>query len=258
LSIPPATGASGIKVTSITLNKTAATFLVGSRETIIATCSPANATFPDVTWTTSNASYATVSNGTVTGGTSSGTATITASVADGLSATLTATNTLFAANTAGPAGGYLFYDKGSYSDGWRYMETASVNVGGNHKWRNVSAIIIPGAMGTDFGTGNANTSAIIGAQGDGTYMAMDCRNYSQGGYSDWFMPSQTEANQVLAVVTSLNWSTTLYLFVSSSQVNNGEGNGCWAYKCYEAPYTWQGILTYYTGSTVVTRPIRQF
>lgn len=28
----------------------------------------------------------------------------------------------------GPAGGYIFYDKGEYSDGWRYLEAAPADL----------------------------------------------------------------------------------------------------------------------------------
>jgi hypothetical protein len=239
------------------LNKSSATFLPGSSEALIATCSPANATIPGVNWATGNASYATVAGGVVTGGASAGSATITATAADGQGATIsfTATNKLFAANTAGPAGGYLFYDSGSYgAKGWRYMEAASTNGSGGLYWRNGSYIDIPGAYGTDFGTGKSNTDAIIAAQGAGAYFASDCRNYAQNGYSDWFMPSEIEANQMLYVVTSINYAS-LWGFASSSQMAY---NGCYVFR-QNPSWGWFGTLTSFGGySTYVTRPIRQF
>ncbi len=259
----------GIKVASITVSKTSVKLWPGYSETVIATCTPANATLPSVTWGTSNTSYVTVLNGTVTGvggelaspASAIGTATITASPADGkggVAGTFTAANTSFVANTAGPAGGYLFYDSGSYdTKGWRYLEAASSNVGANHQWRNGHNIIIPGAQGTDFGTGQTNTSAIIAAMGAGTYMANDCRTYTQNGYSDWFMPSENEANQMLFAVSSIDYAATLYLFVSSSQVNNGSGNGCRGFHCL-SPFGWFDMQNSYTGYTVVTRPARRF
>jgi len=33
------------------------------------------------------------------------------------------------ANVIGPGGGYVFYDKGNYKDGWRYKECSSFDVG---------------------------------------------------------------------------------------------------------------------------------
>jgi len=257
LSIPPATGASGIAVTSISLNKTSATFLYGSKETITATITPSTATNPNVTWGTSNGTYATVSNGTVTGENATGSAFITATAADGqgASATFTATTKAIVINgvASGPAGGYLFYDSTEYgTKGWRFMEAATVNVGSSQYWGNGINIDITGATGHDYGTGRTNTTAIIEAQGPGTYMANTCRNYSYGGYSDWFMPSSGEAAEMLFRVTSINYSS-LFLFVSSTQMAY---NGCHAFKCDTA--TWITITKSYPGSTIVTRPIRQF
>jgi hypothetical protein len=37
--------------------------------------------------------------------------------------------TAYAIGSAGPAGGIVFYDKGSYSEGWRYAEAAPTDLG---------------------------------------------------------------------------------------------------------------------------------
>ena len=66
-----------VAVTSITLNKSSLTLTEGDSETLTATVSPSDATDPTVTWTSSNTSVATVSNGTVTA-IKEGSATITA------------------------------------------------------------------------------------------------------------------------------------------------------------------------------------
>ena len=64
-------------VTSVTLNKTTASLKVGETLTLSATVNPSDATDKTVTWTTSDATVATVSNGVVTAK-KLGTATITA------------------------------------------------------------------------------------------------------------------------------------------------------------------------------------
>jgi alpha-amylase len=81
-----------IEVTSITLDKSSVTIVQGATAALTATVLPSDATNRTVTWTTSNSTVATVSNGVVTGVTK-GTAVITATTANGLTATATITVT---------------------------------------------------------------------------------------------------------------------------------------------------------------------
>lgn len=71
-----------VAVTGVTLNKTNTSILVGANETLTATVAPTTATNKAVTWTTSDATIATVTNGKVTG-VKAGTATITVKTTDG-------------------------------------------------------------------------------------------------------------------------------------------------------------------------------
>ena len=66
-----------IELTGITLNKTETTIGMEKTEKLEITYEPTNATYKDITWSTSNATIATVENGTITGK-KAGTATITA------------------------------------------------------------------------------------------------------------------------------------------------------------------------------------
>lgn len=59
----------------------------------------------------------------------------------------------------GRSGGYVFYDKGAYSDGWRYMECAPGDIGGKVDW---------------------NTAKNL------------CDEYALNGYEDWSLPSIKE------------------------------------------------------------------
>lgn len=70
-----------IGVEDITLNSSSEKMVVGAEYTLVATVIPSNASDPTVTWTTSDASVATVSEGVVKG-TGIGTVTITATAGD--------------------------------------------------------------------------------------------------------------------------------------------------------------------------------
>ncbi len=81
---------SDIAVTSISLNKSETTVQCGGRETLNVTFTPANATIPTISWTSSDDSVITVSNGKINGK-SEGTATITADDGNGHTASCVVT-----------------------------------------------------------------------------------------------------------------------------------------------------------------------
>lgn len=91
----------------------------------------------------------------------------------------------------GPAGGWIFYDKGSTRDGWRYLEAAPVNQSAEAEWGCYEKSI-PGASGTLIGTGKTNTAAIIENCGKAGIAAKIAVAYRGGGKSDWFLPSKDE------------------------------------------------------------------
>ena len=93
----------------------------------------------------------------------------------------------------GPAGGYIFYDKGYYSYDWRYLEAAPSDQNPNAEW-GCDGVSISGADGTAVGTGEQNTIDIeAGCATFGT-AADICANLGLGGYYDWFLPSKDELN----------------------------------------------------------------
>ena len=105
----------------------------------------------------------------------------------------------------GPAGGLIFYDRGSYSDGWRYLEAAPVSTEWAQKgWGSYGTWI--GGTGTGIGTGQNNTTIIVSwldNNSDDTYgdvtektnrAAYLCNDLVYEGYNDWFLPSKDELN----------------------------------------------------------------
>lgn len=75
-------GGTTVSVTGVSLNKNSTSITVGGAETLEATVAPSNATNQGVSWSSSNTSIATVTNGTVRG-VAEGSATITVTTSDG-------------------------------------------------------------------------------------------------------------------------------------------------------------------------------
>ncbi len=102
--------------------------------------------------------------------------------------------------STGPGGGLIFYDKGYYSDGWRYMEAAPEDLGSKMTWAStyLNTGYDPGGgprSTANVGDGYSNTNNVIAlyaAESKTATAAEACRNYSNNIYSDWFLPSQGE------------------------------------------------------------------
>ena len=94
----------------------------------------------------------------------------------------------------GPAGGVVFFDKGSYSDGWRFLEAAPSDQSPGIEWGELWTDIE--GLGQAIGTGEANTETIVASLGAGSYAARICYDLSLGGYEDWFLPSRGELSEL--------------------------------------------------------------
>jgi len=96
----------------------------------------------------------------------------------------------------GPAGGLVFYDKGTVSDGWRYLEAAPVENEFDSCWAiggftNGSEILTEGTK-TTIGSGKRNTQLIAAAVKDKDCAAKRCLKLNINKYDDWFIPSKDE------------------------------------------------------------------
>jgi predicted nucleic acid-binding Zn ribbon protein len=137
------------------------------------------------------------------------TAAVTTAAATNAAEETTATDTTAASDYSigkiGPAGGLIFYINPNYAtDGWRYLEAAPDDFTSNNNdyyilWDNGN-ILETGATGTAIGAGMSNTQKIVEIQGNGSYAAKLCSDLTQGGYSDWFLPSENELNLMYRIL----------------------------------------------------------
>jgi hypothetical protein len=142
---------------------------------------------------------------------------------------MTACAALDGGNLIGPAGGFVFYDKGRYSDGWRYLEAAPENAG----------------------TGSWNRAIQL------------CEDYRHGGYDDWRLPSIKELSDLLHGVHAENmfnvgvyWSSTEQGASSAQGIQNGDSSTP-ANNSYSSGDV-QSPASYSKNGEYWARPVRRF
>ena len=139
----------------------------------------------------------------------------------------------YAVGDTGPAGGIVFYDKGSYSDGWRYLEAAKSDHATRVEWGGYGTYV--GGTSTGIGSGKANTEKIVKALGDGNYTDRDgnevelngnyaakiCDELVLGGHDDWFLPSRDELNELYKQKSTVGSFASYYYWSSSEDSSYG-------------------------------------
>jgi hypothetical protein len=162
------------------------------------------------TYSSSNTSVCTVNSSSgVVAFVSVGTCKIRSSIAAD-SSYITATSgavsfsVVYAVGDTGPAGGKIFILPTTTGNSTgKYFEAAistwSDGSDGNNRWCNLTTTEIgTNAQGTEIGTGQANTNAIVAVCSSGAAKDADTYSvtYSGTSYGDWFLPSEDELKQL--------------------------------------------------------------
>lgn len=177
----------------------------------------------------------------------------------------------------GPAGGYIFYDKGYYSDGWQYLEAAPAGwSGGKEDPEYIFGYYRPSGSNTTVGTGakvgsgKRNTELLVQRMGTqayssssgssrGTYAALIAHNYTRTisgiKYDDWFLPSYWELDLMHNYLHERgigSFSAGYDWYWSSTEVSD-RVNSAWSQRFQ------YGRLDYYERNQKYrVRPIRSF
>jgi hypothetical protein len=154
------------------------------------------------------------------------------------SAALTA-KTFYALGGRGLAGGWIFYDKGRVTDGWRFLEAAPADLD-YAQWGAYGTNL--SGMATEVGTGKRNTQVIVEylrGTGESGRAAQLCTAYRGGGYSDWFLPSKDELDLMYKNLKQKGlgnfldlwyWSSSQFNYNHSWVQNFGDGSQDYYYK----------------------------
>jgi hypothetical protein len=150
----------------------------------------------------------------------------------------------------GPAGGLIFYDKGYSSDGWQYLEAAVRDAPTAHWGPKV------GGTREGIGTGKQNTELIVRADETGT-AARRCREYKQGEYGDWFLPSRDELDLMFKNLQQkgLGGFSNAEYWSSSGE---SSGHGAWNQYFKDGTQNNGAYRSNYRDNTLAVRAIRQF
>ena len=125
-------------------------------------------------------------------------------------------------------GGIVFYIDGTGKHGL-IIDTSGVS---STPWwdpncNDATGFYVPkatGATGTAIGTGLANSNTIVSALGSASNnMAKAARTYRGAGYSDWYLPSKDELNQVYINRTYTRFSGGGYYKSSSETTKSSDG-----------------------------------
>ncbi|MDR2597114.1 MAG: DUF1566 domain-containing protein [Treponema sp.] len=158
----------------------------------------------------------------------------------------------------GPAGGYIFYDKGVFSNGWRYLEASPAETeftaqwGAYDRWGADEKIVA--GTNTGVGSGKRNTEIIVEhlkVLGESGRAAQLCVSINFDGYNDWFLPSKDELDLMYKNLkqkglggfgSDTYWSSSqIYKINAFGQQFN---NGAWTYYSKDHSFSVRAVRAF--------------
>ena len=164
------------------------------------------------------AAYGSGNSGTTSSGTSGGS---------------TPAQTAYKVGDTGPSGGLIFYDKGNYSGGWRYLEAAPASTETRAKLINVYHFHGPDTFdenqtSEELGRGKENTEYLLSRIrffGYWDTAAQYCDDLAVNGFDDWYLPSIKELSYMYGNLARKESGGFRETFYWSSSGNDGRGGG---------------------------------
>jgi hypothetical protein len=133
------------------------------------------------------------------------------------------TDTSYTIGSLGPAGGIVFYDKGYYSNGWRYLSSSIQDQSTGVQFGCYGTNIV-GASGSGYGDGIQNTEDLLNNCSSSGIAASIAANFTYNGYSDWFLPGKSSLELMKSRIKwSANFSNAVYW--SSTEASSTSGYG---------------------------------
>ena len=169
-------------------------------------------------------------------------------VAAGSSSTVT-----YALGDIGPGGGLVFLISG----GLTYEMAKKTWSGGiedpSAAWCDDDSTILAGTFGTAIGTGAQNT--VLMDTGCISGAGQEAADYVAGGYSDWFLPSKDELNEMYAYSQVAGFNTATYGFASDFYWSSSQASAAnaWYHDFIDDKQTLAAKFV-----TLRVRPVRAF
>ena len=155
----------------------------------------------------------------------------------------------------GPAGGVVFYvspttftSTGSACNtSCKYLEAAPSDTSRYFANPANQSTSVSGAKGEAIGTGFQNSVDIANQSGNTSTgsAAVYAREYRGGGFSDWYLPSVSELNQLCKWARGQAWVSDATQCNSSGSINSGLGASGFAAGSYWSSTDWFNIYAYY-------------